>query len=303
MPRYTLWFTRLPWLKQQHLPFNQQLLGGEVPIHKQVGHNYRGHISQLFQTYQCHDYVIVAMNTLRKSRVAMDNYDSCLLIKDFPWILPPLTTKNWGPPSVWTFAPWHPRPWPSKGLEHGPRRQKSGCNFWDVLQWHAMTMSWDMKSMDFWQCKHEFNIIMSKKNGRTTDDVAWVCSVDFHGEKPLHAHPLSKHIYIYLDLWTIVNTIKKPKSMSLTICTWAFIMRTLPFLVLDMLIVLAYSIPVSRGNLRWHGLWTMEPLPLHLPQIFIRILTNCRRLWDGRMGEVLKATPWRTPWYRPRSWL
>ena len=163
MPRYTLWFTRLPWLKQQHLPFNQQLLGGEVPIHKQVGHNYRGHISQLFQTYQCHDYVIVAMNTLRKSRVAMDNYDSCLLIKDFPWILPPLTTKNWGPPSVWTFAPWHPRPWPSKGLEHGPRRQKSGCNFWDVLQWHAMTMSWDMKSMDFWQCKHEFNIIMSKK--------------------------------------------------------------------------------------------------------------------------------------------
>ena len=108
------------------------------------------------------------------------------------------------PPSVWTFASWHPRPWPSKGLEHGPRRQKSGCNFWDGLQWHVMTIM----RYDFWQCKHEFNIIMSKRNGRTTDDVAWVCSVDFHGEKPLHAHPLSKHIW---TCGTIVNTIKKPK--------------------------------------------------------------------------------------------
>ena len=144
-----------------------------------------------------------------------------------------------------------------------------------------MTMSWDMKSMDidFWQCKHEFNIIMSKKQRQ---DNWWCCMSLFRWFLWREASPCPPPLKTYLDLWTIVSTIKKPKSMNMTICTWAFIMRTLPYLVLDMLIVLAYSIPVSRGTLRWHGLWTMEPLPLHLPQIFICILTNCRV--DSGMG-------------------
>lgn len=265
IPRYTLWFTRLPWLKQQHLLFNQQLLGGEVPIHKQVDHNYRGHVSQLFATYQCHDYVIVAMNTLRKSRVVMDNYDSCLLIKDFPWILPPLTTR--GSAFCLDFRSLTSTSMTFEGLGTWPPSSEKWLQF---LRWFAMTCN-DHNEIRFlaMQTWVQYNYVKKK-----WQDNWWCCMSLFRWFSWREASPCPPPLKTYLDLWTIVNTIKKPKSMNMTICTWAFIMRTLPFLVLDMLIVLAYSIPVSRGNLRWHGLWTMEPLPLHLPQIFIRILTN-----------------------------